>query len=409
VTSWTDQTGNTTLTQGTVLAKPNYISNDSNGEPALRFGGSQSLTNTQALEAGVNKDMTIITVGMTTALANQQYSLYLGNGTTGGTRALGYKNSAEFYDTTGSTAAGIVTPAAGIFVAEAASLNPALSTVTFYRNGTQTATGALTGLLNVNGGISVGNFSYSGWKGDISEVLVYDHQLSSAELQQVSLYLANKYGTYYSGASWISSYSTAVQTQINANQWSKAQADAYNQILQTLPVANGLTAWYRADSGMHQNADTQAVESWQDSGLNHYDLSQATSANQPLLSADSKTGRPVVKFNGSQWLSNNANTLANDVTIFSVASTPVPSGSGGQVCLGSITAPRGFAYDSGKQAFNNAFAAFVDGGAASSSTSLTESTMTYSQSGSSVSFFSNGTSNGTVAATASSTAAGNFV
>jgi hypothetical protein len=35
------------------------------------------------------------------------------------------------------------------------------------------------------------------WQGDLQEILVYDHQLTPAELQQVGTYLANKYALPY--------------------------------------------------------------------------------------------------------------------------------------------------------------------------------------------------------------------
>src|SRR6202522_3512128 len=54
----------------------------------------------------------------------------------------------------------------------------------------------------------------SPWQGDIVEQLVYNHQLSSTELQQVTTYLVDKYGFYSPYATWPLAYSSAVQAEI---------------------------------------------------------------------------------------------------------------------------------------------------------------------------------------------------
>ena len=59
------------------------------------------------------------------------------------------------------------------------------SNVTFYRNGVQTATGNISQAQNVSPALVIGDQ----WQGQISEVLVYDHVLSSNEIQQVGQYL----------------------------------------------------------------------------------------------------------------------------------------------------------------------------------------------------------------------------
>lgn len=159
VTTWADQTGNYPLSQSEFVYQPILVPNDNNGEPALRFGGSQSLANPASLGVGISHDMTMIAVSTTALQANPGYQIYLGNGSTGQTRAIGYQSSEEYFDAAGHTATGVAAPNINTFISEAASLNSALTTVTLYQNGAQTATGTLTGLSTPTAGISVGNMA----------------------------------------------------------------------------------------------------------------------------------------------------------------------------------------------------------------------------------------------------------
>jgi hypothetical protein len=54
---------------------------------------------------------------------------------------------------------------------------------------------------NISAGITVGASSDGtlGWQGDIAEVLVYDHQLTTSELQDVGIYLTGKYNVSNDG------------------------------------------------------------------------------------------------------------------------------------------------------------------------------------------------------------------
>jgi len=415
VKGWTDQTGSYPVSQNSVLGQPQLIPNDSNGEPALRFSGSQSLTNVSGLGSGASADMTIVTVGMTTAPSSSEYSFYSGSGATGGSRAVGYNGSEEYFDTAGNTASGAASPSQGVFAIETASINSSLNTVTFYRDGTQTASQSISNVSSPTSGIAVGggaggNSAY--WKGDISEVLVYDHQLSSSELQQLGLYLANKYGIYYPGASWISSYSSAIQTQINANQWNEAQANQYAQISSVLPVPSGLISWYRTNSGLITNTQGQ-VTSWLDSGMAGNNITQVTPANRPTAANDPVTGTPTVNFTTSQSLTQNSGyptvtaSSVSDCTIIAVASTSAASSMsysplvqyGTSVNNLSLTSLLyHYSGSSLYQMFYDGYFYYTQGGTVSSTANLTTSAVTYTHSSGALSFYLNGTANGTATA-----------
>jgi hypothetical protein len=335
VTTWSDQTGNYPVTQSG-SAEPTYVANDINGEPALRFNGSQFLANSGNM--GLNADMTVITVAMTTAPASQGYMTYLGpgdsNGSGGGAnqgtnRALGYTNSQQLFDTSGIYCQGAATPAAGTFVAEAATLDSTLQNVVFYRNGVQTATGRLSGVQNLGAGITVGSTPdpSSGWQGDIAEVLVYDHKLSSSDFAQVDGYLANKYGYYSPNATWPLAYSSLVQFQILINQWNKAQADAYVAFQSDNPgvMTDGLTLWLRADAGVTtSNGSVTAIADQ----TGNYTLTQVAAVHQPTYVANDINGEPALRFNGSQWLASSgtlAPELNQDMTVITVGMTTNPA------------------------------------------------------------------------------------
>jgi len=359
VSSWADQTGNYTVTQGTSANKPTYVTSDINGKPGLHFSGSQWLFNPTTISPGLNTDMTMITVGMSTAPTNEQYSVWMGNGVHN-SRGLGYYSSTQNFNFYNAYDSGAAVPNANTFVVEAGSINSALNSVTFYRNGIQTATGGTSGVGAMAAGITVGaaiNGASHPWQGDLAEVLVYDHQLSSTELQQVSVYLADKYGFYYPSATWPSAYSSMVQAEITRNQWSKAQADAYValQAANSNVPTTGLVFWCKADAGVTYDGSNN-VSSWADQTGN-YTVTQGTSANKPTYVASDINGKPGLRFSGSQWLFNPSSISPGfnaDITTISVAMTTSPSSLQYTLFLGngSSSKNRGVGYYQSKELFD---------------------------------------------------------
>ena len=90
-----------------------------------------------------------------------------------------------------------------------------------------------------------------------------------------------------------------------------------------IPQAN-LRAWFRADLGITLNGS--AVSAWADQTSNHFDIAQATGANQPTFTASEPTlnNRPCLTFTGSQWLAGVAAGLVasgGKFTLYAVAKT----------------------------------------------------------------------------------------
>ena len=355
VGSWADSTGGGNTVTQTGAAIPTYVPSDINGKPAIHFNGSQWLSSPKGVGPGVNADMTMIVVGSTYNPSAFQYNLFLGNGAANVNRGMGYISNQQLLDMShGGWTAGSV-PNANTFVADAESLNSTLTTATFYRNGLQTGSVATGGIGPVSAGLTIGQTTdqYDPWQGDIAEVLVYDHQLSLAEMQQVGVYLADKYGLYNPNATWPSTYTAAVQAEITRNQWNKSQADAYVSLQAANPtvLTNGLTAWFKADLGVTQSGGV--VTGWTDQTGNN-STTQTTQANQPTYIANDINGKPAVHFNGSQWLYSPQNVgpgMNADMTMIVVGSTYNPSAFQYNLFMGNGAAHvnRGMGYESGQQ------------------------------------------------------------
>jgi len=92
------------------------------------------------------------------------------------------------------------------------------------------------------------------------------------------------------------------------------------------PAANGLKAWFKADTlGL---SDGSAVSAWADSSGNGNDLSQSNAAQQPIFKTNALNGIAAVRFNGTlggvhSFLtsSDNASLASTEFSIFIVMSS----------------------------------------------------------------------------------------
>ncbi len=206
VTALADKTGNFTLKPQDPDQAPTFVPNVLNGRPVLRFNGNQSLYSPDNFGDALNRDMAFIVVAMTTNSSpnHQQYALYLGQNATGGAnRAVEYLRGKEVFD--GQWVAYFGKPVVkNVFVVTGATINSTLTQATFYRNGTQTMVNNLAEEVgnakfqDLSDGVTLGAATdpVRGWSGDIAEALVYDHQLTPAEMQMVWFYLSAKYGLH---------------------------------------------------------------------------------------------------------------------------------------------------------------------------------------------------------------------
>ena len=412
VSAWADQTGDYNVTQTTSGSQPTLVSGDINGKPALRFTGAQSLSQSVTMGSGVNQDLTIVSVAMTTSPSSFQDSIYLGTSGSGQSRGIGYDNSEQFADFSSAKLnavgapdeAGIAAPAAGTFVTEAVTLSRNLQNAVFYRNGIQAAAIPMNSLANVASGMEIGNRQdgTTPWQGDIAELMVFDHQLTTTEMNQVGGYLGDKYGIYNPNATWMASYSSDVQARITAYQWSKTQADTYVASHTGAPsiLETGLTLWLKADAGVTHDGSNN-VSSWADQ-TGTYTLAQTGTAEPTYVSGDIN-GKPAIRMNGSQFLASTG-TLSGinaDCTILTVASTSSPSAQQYSIYVGSGSgsgyANRAMGYSSSQEFYDTSGSSTVIGQAPSPNTFVTEAA-TIDSSLTNVTFYQNGnqTGNGTL-------------
>ncbi len=206
-----------------------------------------------------------------------------------------------------------------------------------YDSGASQATQGIAGPLNYDGtnlhDLIIGaNSTWNGitnyFHGDVGEVLVYNRALTPQEQQQAEVYLADKYGVYHPNANWPKAYSTAVQAEINRNQWNKNQADTYATFVASSPVpASGLAVWLKADAGVSSDPTTGHVSQWSDQSPTGNHAYQGSDGNCPTLvsTRTDLNGKPVLRFDGGNSFLDVPDNVSlkpsTAVTIIAVAQT----------------------------------------------------------------------------------------
>jgi hypothetical protein len=230
-------------------------------------------------------------------------------------------------------------------------------------DGTMTARPAAMAVLEVAPTAPVSadrlfNHAYSGWswpwQGEIAELAIYDHALSSMERKAIADSLALKYGlaaSYqgttgapavspnggrFTGSVAVTLTSATPGAQIRytidgsdpgpssslyaqpftLTSSATVKARAYSAGLPasaisaaTLIEANdfspaavaGLALWVRADAGVEPDASGR-VDIWRDQSGKANDLTQSALGQKPMLVADAQNGLPVLRFNGYNFL-----------------------------------------------------------------------------------------------------------
>jgi len=200
VTALVDRTGNFTLTITGAVRGPTLVPNVLNGHPVLRFKGNHILYSPYNFGNALDHAMTFVSVAMTNSTPREEFSLYLGkNAAQGENRALAIFEGNELFD--GQWVSCLGEPAVkNVFVLTGASINAGLTRATFYRNDKLIMTSGIkpdstAPFAEVSDGVTLGAAPgpLCGWEGDIAEQLVFDRQLTPAEMQILWNTLSAKY------------------------------------------------------------------------------------------------------------------------------------------------------------------------------------------------------------------------
>jgi hypothetical protein len=270
VSSWTDSSGRGRhATQATGTLQPTFQTNELNGKPVVRFDGGDRLS-VSAL-ANTDPSATLIAVARPDSAGNQGL--------------LGWWNAAGF--AIASSAWGYNGNAAGSAVPLGAALAGSLEVLAVRWNSTASADAFRNGGAAVSfdphdsyvGGTVPLDIGEQGggpgfFGGDIAEVLFYDTPLSDSDLRAVHQYLMDKY--------LVGPLAHRGQTP---------------------------SLWLKADA-IKGKSDGDAISQWDDSSGNGR---HATANLQPTYKTNILNGRPVVRFDGSDWLTVNE-IVANDLT-----------------------------------------------------------------------------------------------
>lgn len=282
--------GNHTDVQGTTTSRPTWSAAQLNGLPTATFDGGDLLILPSTLYSVPNGPNTVFSIAKkNTEDGNTQIVVWAGNtGTQWGsfysanTGTVSYRQTGTL-DNTGNTNTN--------YQLLEGDYN-GIATINNRVNG-GTATTAGTGIVKSDiSTMAIGartpNLLFL--TGGIGEIIIYNRQLSAAEISLVSAYLANKWGVYVPGVAWIGAYNSWKQMLINA--WKINKDDAF-----TNTAANPFAAIYDPST-----TALGATTSLTDSGRG---INTATEATNPPINTIAAIGTA----NG--LLYNATNTLLN--------------------------------------------------------------------------------------------------
>jgi len=195
VNTWGDGSGYTNTAIQTVQAyQPRYLANAVNGQPTLRFDGTDDRMDILSM-AGSWPAFTFIMVIQPNGLADYNQSL----GALGGWGQFLFHGSASGAVYCGTGVPGRLTAPAGTMTDAEAQMYvytyPGTSAASrLYKNGTEVAAGVLSQAPADWTGFLLGATSAATLKGDVPEIIIYNRVLSAAERSQVEAYLQGKYG-----------------------------------------------------------------------------------------------------------------------------------------------------------------------------------------------------------------------
>ena len=193
--------------------------------------------------------------------------------------------------------------------------------------GTPVTNGSATDASDVDSANLGVNSSGSGFAfdGQLAELIIYNRSLSDIEINQVEIYLADKWGVYHPDANWItnSGYTTKQQAIIHSLKLNKD--DAFQDT-----TGNTLEGWFKGQNPFLLDGNdavitvdsTPIATPLDDSGHNHDGDKQNTGTARPTYVANAINGEGVMSSDGGDYLdlpSTFFDVPNDDFTIFVVA------------------------------------------------------------------------------------------
>ena len=122
--------------------------------------------------------------------------------------------------------------------------------------------------------------------GYVSELLIYEKALSDDEIDELQVYLADKYKLYHPDAEWINEYTEREQSIIRENRYDQSEADTVFQLQSEFPevsdtIVSGLKRWFRPEQLSLDYADGEIVGDWRDY-LGVHTLSVTSDSQKPV-------------------------------------------------------------------------------------------------------------------------------
>lgn len=295
ITQFLDRSGNgnDTAVQGTGTAQPTWDDDGLNGKGVATFDGGDTLALPAALYSIPNGNNAVFAVAKRNTEAGvgaMILSFNEGAGSGGGREFLAFSTAAGntyFQNFTADAGSGCIVTGGtntnyNIFSAFRSGTTQSLSR----NDGTTTANTAADSEIGIDRGyIGAMDATNRPLTGGIAEILIYNRALSAAEITQVEIYLANKWGIYHPQASWINSYPDYMQDLIHVFKINKADVGANT-------TGNPIAAYWNPNAQA-----TGAMTSLTDYGRGVNTATEAT--NPPINTANSFGSVSGLVFDGA--------------------------------------------------------------------------------------------------------------
>jgi alpha-tubulin suppressor-like RCC1 family protein/predicted small metal-binding protein len=344
VSQWLDQSGNGNhATQAGATARPSAVASGIWGKPSVRFDGVNDRLEFAPIDG--SSFSVVMVYNMT---GHKAWAGPINNKVSG---------KSGFQVVAGTADTGIYVPHLALWNGSAESGNKRCVSALALPTGPQVQVwtsdghyyqqGIEQGVANgVGGWASYGAYIGCGWNymaGDIAEVMVYDHVLTTADRQSLETYVAQKYpvvaqptidpnggsypgstvvtlstvtagadiyytldgndpttsSTHYTGPFSLSVTATLKARAYKAGSVESSVASA-NFVIgagPALTVVSGLKLWLAGDRGLVTNATGQ-VSQWLDQSGNGNHASQGVAGSQPSAVSDGVWNQPSLRFDG---------------------------------------------------------------------------------------------------------------